>query len=257
MQDHYAAINFKYHDSLFYSKDSEYEQWQFGLLLSLLNINPYRALSILDLGGGTGRLSQFLKGQLSKETNVVCVDKSQAMLKSAGDMPGIATINADAVNFMASALNEIYDIIICKEIIHYIKDPDAIKTLTEGIFRSLKLGGRCVICTRPHLDIEYPLFSDAIKKWQASQPPFEIYVAALKAAGFNQVDIIYAEYPMEIQLESWLYFIEQRIWSIFSYNDYSDAQLQLGIAEIRERYSSADDSVLSFKEKLIFIKAIR
>jgi SAM-dependent methyltransferase len=257
MQDHYSFVNSKYHDSLFYSKDSEYEQWQFRLLLSLLDINHIGTYSILDLGGGTGRLAQFLKEQLSKETNVVCVDKSRAMLESTNNVPGIAAIHADAVNFIAAAMSEVYDVIICKEIIHYIQSEPDIKVLTEGILRSLKPGGSCIICTRPHQDIEYPFFNDAMKKWQASQPPFEEYVTALKQAGFSQIEVIHAVYPMVVTLEAWLDFIEQRIWSIFSYAEYSDAELQRGIAEIRARYGDANEAVLSFKEKLIFIKAVR
>jgi trans-aconitate methyltransferase len=211
----------------------------------------------VDLGGGTGRLAQFLKSQLPKETNILCVDKSKAMLDKASNVHGIATINADAVTFMTATMHGIYDVILCKEIIHYINSAYDLKTLTESILRSLKPAGMCIICTRPHKDIEYPFFKDAVKKWQAKQPPFEMYVTALKGAGFRRVEVIHAEYPMTVALEAWIDFIQQRIWSIFSYNDYSDAELQRGINELRECYAISNESVLNFKDKLIFIKAVR
>lgn len=93
--------------------------------------------SILDAGGGTGRVVQSIKGSLKR---VVVVDVSMGMLRVASKNKHILPIcaHAEALPFE----NGIFDRIIMVDALHHVCDQ---RETAGELWRMLRKGGRIVI----------------------------------------------------------------------------------------------------------------
>jgi len=106
--------------------------WQYGAdLLALLN--PQQGDHILDLGCGTGQLSQKIA---ESGANVVGIDSSAEMIAQARqNYPSLDFRLADAANF---SLEMQFDSVFSNATLHWIKSPQAVIT---SIKNALKPGG--------------------------------------------------------------------------------------------------------------------
>jgi ubiquinone/menaquinone biosynthesis C-methylase UbiE len=104
-------------------------------LLALANV-PTDGL-ILDAGGGTGRVAQFL-GDKAKQ--VLVADQSLKMLKEAQKKEGLHPICSYTEN--SPFADNCFDCIIMVDALHHVDDQ--LKTANE-MWRILKPGGRIVI----------------------------------------------------------------------------------------------------------------
>ena len=106
--------------------------WQYGAdLLALLN--PQQGDRILDLGCGTGQLSQKISESGAK---VVGIDSSAEMIAQARlNYPNLDFRVADAANF---SLEMQFDSVFSNATLHWIKSPQAVITCIKN---SLKPGG--------------------------------------------------------------------------------------------------------------------
>jgi ubiquinone/menaquinone biosynthesis C-methylase UbiE len=104
-------------------------------LLEHLNLNNQS--SVLDVGGGTGRIAQTL---LPHAANVTVVDVSQKMLQEAVLKPGlkVAMAGSEALPYPA----ESFDAVLMVDAFHHVIDQQ--QTLME-LFRVVKLGGVIVV----------------------------------------------------------------------------------------------------------------
>ena len=109
--------------------------WQYGEdLLKLLNPQPGE--SILDLGCGTGQLTEKI-AQAGAE--VMGVDSAPAMIEKAKEnYPHIRFDVADATNFQ---VKQPFDAVFSNAVLHWVKQAD---NAIASIHKSLKPGGRFV-----------------------------------------------------------------------------------------------------------------
>lgn len=113
--------------------------------------------TILDIGGGTGRLAVFLKDFCKK---VYVLDESEKMLSRLEHFHNIIPIKGDA--FDLSVVEDV-DVIILSDVFHHIKEQDELMTV---IYNKLNTGGRLLIMDfdRRHYKVkllrafEYTLF---------------------------------------------------------------------------------------------------
>jgi ubiquinone/menaquinone biosynthesis C-methylase UbiE len=93
--------------------------------------------TILDAGGGTGRVAQFLRGRAGL---IVIADESFKMLREAGNKGGLTPIcsHTEGLPFV----NHSFERIIMVDAFHHVADQAG--TINE-LWRVLKPGGRIVI----------------------------------------------------------------------------------------------------------------
>lgn len=121
-------------DSSLYDKSHNFVAKYGEGLLPLLN--PQSGENILDLGCGTGDLTEKIAQSGAK---VIGIDNSAEMIEKAkAKFPQIDFRQADAVNFK---LNQEFDAVFSNAVLHWVKDQE--KALKE-VYSHLKIGGRFV-----------------------------------------------------------------------------------------------------------------
>lgn len=104
-------------------------------LIRLISISGDEKL--LDVGGGTGRISQFL---VKETSSVLLADLSFEMLKQASEKNGLVSINShsEALPFP----NQEFDRVIMVDALHHVCDQEQ---TAQELWRVLKPGGKIVI----------------------------------------------------------------------------------------------------------------
>jgi demethylmenaquinone methyltransferase/2-methoxy-6-polyprenyl-1,4-benzoquinol methylase len=92
---------------------------------------------VLDAGGGTGRVAQFLRGLAAQ---IVVADESLEMLREAQKKDGLQPVLSYTEDLPFK--NDTFDCIIMVDALHHVTDQ--LKT-TEDLWRILKPGGRLII----------------------------------------------------------------------------------------------------------------
>jgi ubiquinone/menaquinone biosynthesis C-methylase UbiE len=92
---------------------------------------------VLDAGGGTGRVAQFLRGI---STHVLVADESREMLREASKKTGISPVcsHAEQLPFPSN----FFDRILMVDALHHVADQ---RTTVKELWRVLKPGGRIVV----------------------------------------------------------------------------------------------------------------
>ncbi len=104
-------------------------------LISLANLHPEATL--LDVGGGTGRVAQYFCGRVSQ---IILADQAFKMLQQAQKKPGLQPLCTLAEGLPFA--NHSFDRIIMVDALHHVgSQPDTAKEL----WRILKPGGRIII----------------------------------------------------------------------------------------------------------------
>jgi len=104
-------------------------------LIQLLDSNP--GLNLLDVGGGTGRISQFLT---DSNKQVIIADTSFKMLQKSQEKRGLVQINAASESLPFG--EDLFDRILMVDALHHVIDQT--QTAAE-LWRVLKPGGKIVI----------------------------------------------------------------------------------------------------------------
>lgn len=125
--DHFSLLA-PFYESFIHPKDPQ-------KLSSLVPDAPQGIM--LDAGGGTGRVSQFLRG---KAARIVVADGSFAMLQEAQKKGGIKTVHTwtERLPFQ----KDCFDCIIMVDALHHVANQT--ETASE-LWRVLKPGGRLII----------------------------------------------------------------------------------------------------------------
>jgi SAM-dependent methyltransferase len=242
-QAHYERLADDYENNWAYSPEF------IGAMAAAIGsaLSPRPDDTLVDLGGGTGLFSRELIAQKHLTGPIYCVDPSQAMLDQIQPGRGLIPIKASAeqlANGTVEGMPDAVDAILIKEAVHHFEDPGTVLKCLAGMLRP---EGRILVVMLP-VEISYPLFDAALRRFSELQPdPAEI-AEAMRAAGLHTVRTGY-EYPLTFAKSRYLDMVRQRYMSLLS--TFSDAEISDGIDEIEQRY--ADQDVLRFVDRFEFI----
>ena len=235
--------------------------WQYGTdLLALLN--PQQGDRILDLGCGTGQLSQKIA---ESGANVVGIDSSAEMIAQARqNYPNLDFRVADAANF---SLDMKFDSVFSNATLHWIKSPQAVIT---SIKNALKPGGLFLaeFGGKGNIESITTTIESILKEGNYSQPltahPWYFpsmgkYVLLLEEQGFqvNYATLFERPTPLtdgELGIQNWLKMFTQNWLTNFSEAEkqdiYQNAEERLRSLLYRENTWFADYVRLRIMAKL-------
>ena len=271
-----------YDDAYFY-EPGEYMENLATLVIDRLHLKGQERC-ILDIGGGTGTFAQAMTEKDDSGSKIVVVepflDPSFEDPASSITNAPVSFVRASAEDFLVPPTSENrrteiidkqrggYDQILMKEVVHHFKAEDRV-----GIFRGMREGLRnnrsdkitpsLLIITRPQIDIDYPLWDQALDVWKKNQPSVEEIEADLQQAGYTQFERFVEPIECSITLSRWQSMVKSRCWSTFS--NFTDEELEGACAIIAENArnnpkntsgeTEQDDVVLRFEDRLIFLEA--
>ena len=240
IQNHYQTLAQKYDQ--FWGSSPEFINFLTQKIIESLKLVSEDIL--VDLGCGTGIYSKAITSQLPLDNPIICVDPSEKMLSKIPKSNQYQPLIKDAVEFADESGK--YDKILIKEMIHHIKDKEK---LLQGLFERLNSGGILLLILLPP-SIEYPLFREALRIYEAVQPHYNNLVNLLQKIGF-QTTVNFVDYPVSIPKEKYFEMVENRYMSLLSRFD--EQQLQQGLAEMKQKYHQ--QSNLEFDDRFVFISA--
>lgn len=244
-QAHYDRLAASYDQNWAYNP--AYIAWMTGCILDRAAIGPGQLVA--DIGCGTGLYSRQLA---TAGAAVICVDPSQAMLDQIPADPALLPVRASAQDIARRStvlIGKHLDAIVLKEAIHHVPAGDRLAVL-NGLTELLAPGGRIVIAMLP-AQISYPLFPAALQRFESIQPDPADIAAVLSGAGLA-TDLSYDSYTLSFKKDRYLSMVRDRYMSLLA--DFTDAELERGITEIRERFP---DDRLEFADRFAFIRGIR
>lgn len=237
---HYQKIGSIYNDLLHYSDD--YIRFMTANMIEYLRLKSTDTL--VDLGCGTGMYSQSIFQQIQLDNPIICVDPSEEMLSQVPLSYHYQIRAVDAINFVSQP--EVYNKVLMKEVIHHINNKEL---LFSSLFERLLPDGIFLLILLPPT-IDYPLFSQALERYEKGQPHYNNLTHLLENVGFN-VSVNFVEYLHTIPKSQYFQMVENRYMSLLSFFD--DQQLAEGLAEMSQKY--AQQSILEFPDRFVFITA--
>ncbi len=181
--------------------------WEYGAgVVELLNPRPGER--ILDLGCGTGQLTQRIA---AAGAEVVGMDRDPAMIAAAqANYPGLTFVTGDATGFI---FDQPFDAIFSNAALHWIRPPEQ---AAASIARALRPGGRLVAELGGHGNIQHlaGALQQALAEIGASArnpwyfPGLGEYAALLEANGLAVVSAALFDRPTRLDgdapIENWL-----------------------------------------------------
>ena len=238
VKNHYSNIAHNY-DAL-WTYNAEFIKFVATNIVEKLDLQVNDKL--VDLGCGTGLFAKAINHQIKLKSPIICVDSSPEMLKQIPVNNRYDPILMDAVEFSSKAKD--LDKILLKEMIHHVPDKNK---LIANLFNSLNPGGIFLLILLPPT-IEYPLFELAKKTYEEVQPHHTTIETIFKNVGF-ETEVSFVTYPLSINKAQYFTMVENRYMSLLS--RFSDEQIQEGLKEMNETYSSL--LTLDFKDTFVFI----
>jgi SAM-dependent methyltransferase len=244
-QAHYGRLAASYDQNWAYSP--AYIAWMTGCILDRAAIVPGQVVA--DIGCGTGLYSRQLA---AAGATVMCADPSQAMLDQLPGDPALVAVRASAQDIAERRVAlpcERLDAIVIKEAVHHVPAGDR-QAVLNGLTGLLAPGGRIVIAMLP-AQISYPLFPAALQRFESLQPDPAGIAAVLCGAGL-ETELSYDSYALTLDRDLYLSMVRDRYMSLLA--GFTDAELERGITEIRERFPG---DRLEFADRFAFIRGIR
>lgn len=266
-QSHYQAHTVSSYESAYFYSAGAYTDYLAKLVVRRLGLEPTTCRRILDIGGGTGNFTKMVVRN-SPEVEAIVVDPFLEGHEEGTDESS-STASVKFVKASAEILAEPpdntwwrqdYHQVLMKEVIHHIDASDRLNVFS-GIFRDLpekpSPDPGILIITRPHADIDYPLWEEARQVWAANQPSQGELQADLEQAGFSFVSSTIEGYPCEIEFERWTSMVKNRFWSTFS--NFSDDELEQACEQMRvdEADRIDEDGTIHFEDRLLVISAYK
>jgi SAM-dependent methyltransferase len=244
-QAHYDRLAASYDQNWAYSP--AYIAWMTRCILDRAAIGPGRVVA--DIGCGTGLYSRQLA---AAGATVICADPSQSMLDQLPGDPALVPVRASAQEIAERRVAlpaQRLEAIVIKEAVHHIPASDR-QVVLNGLAELLAPGGRIVIAMLP-AQISYPLFTAALQRFESLQPDPADIAAVLSDAGL-ETELSYDSYTLTLEKDQYLSMVRDRYMSLLA--DFTDAELERGITEIRERFPG---DRLEFADRFAFIRGIR
>lgn len=239
-QQHYQKISNIYED--LWSFSEEYIKFMTTNIIEYLRLKQTDTL--VDLGCGTGIYAKSILKQIQLDNSIICVEPSQEMLEQIPDSPQYKIMALSAIDFLSQA--EVYNKVLMKEVIHHIDNKEL---LFSRLFQRLTSDGIFLLILLPPT-IDYPLFDEALRRYEKIQPHYSNLVNLLEKVGFK-VSVNFLEYLLAIPKLKYFHMVENRYMSLLSLFD--DKQLVEGLAEMSQKY--AQKSILEFPDRFVFITA--
>jgi len=241
-QAHYDRLAVSYDQNWAYSP--AYIAWMTRCILDRAAIGPGRVVA--DIGCGTGLYSRQLA---AAGATVICADPSQSMLDQLPGDPALVPVRASAQEVAERRVAlpaQRLDAIVIKEAVHHIPASDR-QVVLNGLAELLAPGGRIVIAMLP-AQISYPLFTAALQRFESLQPDPADIVAVLSGADL-ETELTHDSYTLSFEKERYLSMVRDRYMSLLA--SFTDAELERGISEIRERFPG---DRLEFADRFAFIR---
>lgn len=242
---HYARLAATYNQYWMY--DRSHIEWMTRRIVEHAAIQAGDVVA--DIGCGTGLYSHGLAAAAGQ---VICVDPSRAMLSQVPDEASLVRVLGSAQDVSSGRVAlpiAPLDVVVVKQSLHHVPGGERALTL-RGLAGLLRSGGRIVVVMLP-TRIRYPLFRQALEKYERDHPDPDHVMAMLADAGL-ETRMLYEEYWLKIPKEQYLLMVRDRYMSLLS--NFSDDELEQGIAEIDNRYR---DEVLEFADRFAFIYGLR
>ena len=226
--DHYTNLAAHYDEYYRYSDD--YINYFTNKIVEDLPIKDSE--TIVEMGSGTGI---FAKEILKKSPSIqmICVDNNALMLNRNKD-ERIKQVCQDAVDFSRESI--VYDRIYMKEFIHHVHSNDRLP-LFKDIYLQLKSDGSILILIEPKR-LNYPLFDEALRRFENRQPSRLEIINDLESAGFS-TSFSVISYPINLEKQKYTEMVRNRYMSVLE--SFTDDELENGITSINN--SHKDDAV--------------
>ncbi|MGW7693457.1 class I SAM-dependent methyltransferase [Streptomyces asiaticus] len=246
MGEHYQNLASTYDDNWAYSPD--FVQWMSGQIASTLRLSANDRMA--DIGCGTGLFAGGIAEALRPRHPVLCVDPSAAMLDQLPSSSALSPLRASAEEIADQTVPLPYeqlDAMWLKESVHHVSDP---ATTLTGLARLLAPGGRLLVAMLP-TTIDYPLFAEALKRYEELQPDPAVIARHLADTGLR-AELTFVEHELRLDRERYLSMVRSRYMSVLS--TFSDEELDAGIEEIRARYPGPE---FVFPDRFAFVLGVR
>lgn len=241
-EEHYQRLAETYDQTWAHRPD--YVEWMNAHIDDRLELSPGELIA--DIGAGTGLFLQHLAEHVTADNPIVCVDPFQPMLDQVPDDPRLSTMRASGEEIADGRVALPYDrvdAIVIKETIHHVQD---IPGTLRGLAELLRPGGRLLIVTLPPR-LEYPIFQAALDRFAAYQPEPDDLVRYMQAAGLA-AEVTYDQFQVTVDRDHYVDLVANEWMSVLS--TFTEAELQAGLDEMREKYSPGQ---LSFPDRFAFV----
>lgn len=242
IQQHYERLADAYDENWAYSPT--YVRWMATQIIEALDLQPFDVTA--DIGCGTGLFSHEIASITRPRHPLQCVDPSAAMLSRLDTSAGLLPVHASAEDLAErrvclphAPLNAAW----VKEAVHHLTDP---ATTLAGIAALLAPGGRLLIVMLP-ATIDYPLFDEALNRYEALQPDPAGIARHLSDAGLR-TDLTHVQFQLTMSKERYLSMVRARYMSVLS--TFTDAKIEAGVKEIQARHPEPE---LSYNDRFTFI----
>jgi SAM-dependent methyltransferase len=259
-QSHYEGHSASSYESAYFYSAGAYTDYLAKLVANRLGLEATTKRRIVDIGGGTGNFTKMIV-QNSPEVEAIVVDP-YFLEGTESSTDSLKFVKAPAEILAQSSDNvwwrQDYHQVLLKEVIHHVKASDR-GAVFSGIFQDLpdkpSSDPGLLIVTRPHADIDYPLWNEAKQVWAENQPSLTELQSELEQAGFSHISNTIEAYPCEIDFERWLGMVKGRFWSTFS--NFTDEELEEACKRMRadEEHRIDEKGVIHFEDRLLLISA--
>lgn len=193
---------------------------------------------LVDIGGGTAQVSLILKADIGMTKPVVCVDPNRDML-SVAEKNGAIAIHSTAESFLSKPdypLKTVF-FIGC---VHHFPHPDVV---FENLAKHMPEDGMGLI-----LKYMYANENSNLPFFKAAMQSF-VDVNKNSKSGLKQLSTLIESKGLKCKFVSDTELIEydKSLWYdsirnrfVFTLNKFSDAELELGIAELDEKFKDQD-----------------
>ena len=219
--DHYTNLASHYDEYYRYSDD--YINYFTNKIVADLSIK--NSETIVEVGAGTGIFAQEIVNKFPS-IQMICIDDNALMLNWNKEKR-IKQICQDALAFSKETIT--YDKVYMKEFIHHIRKEDRLE-LFKGLHQQLTSNGSILILLEPRR-LNYPLFEEALQKFERKQPARIEIMNALELAGFTtSFNVI--SYPINLSKIKYIEMVRNKYMSVLESFTYDE--LENGIKTINE-----------------------
>jgi hypothetical protein len=178
------------------------------------------------------------------------------MLKHAKRLKGVTTLRQDALKFASQVEHHSFDRFLLKEMIHHIP-VSSMNTFYHGLYNGLDTNGICLTITRSRDAInDYPLSPAVKQRWMDTRDDANVYKNASSTAGFDTTLTTHRRRTKISRLD-WLFMIENRMWSHFGEDHFTEESLKNELQYIKQNVKQDVNGMIRFWDPVVLIKGVK